>query len=1736
MIYTILIAINVIFLIFIAFSLRRKNFDIKQMKKLSDEDFVRTLLPFARRLRFTERGNGANISSLYGKIHKAYLQIENKVKENKALYEYEKWFYENNYLVKRFIHKQKLRNFSSLPHSDKEVRIISLARFIVNNSLGCLDFSRLDLAMNTIKNELSLCYGEIIQFNNAIGFALIEQIYILAERIIFHNNCKSVAERDYVVKKRLNSDIYNYFLLKNKEINIKAVKEMNKIGIDPQSIPYNYNLSLVESTNMAKCLFMALMKHETFISENLCLNYMNTDRILNVDNSYQNLSFNTKKSYYEIIEKISENLNVSEIMVANKLLELAKFNEINIGSILYDYTYCLKRLIKHNKLSKIPKIKKSISEIGYVFAILFSTVTISFGLYLIFENVIAAIFGLLPIVFIVEKLFNTIISNFTKNRILPQMNYQKIPYEYNTLVVVSEYISSKKQLSEAINHLIELRESNIDNNINFAMLVDFKSGESEKLAIDEELLPLFDELKDKQGYNIFLRKRTKEGKKYVGLERKRGAIMALNRYLVTGNDDEFVFILNKNMMKPTFVMTLDSDNTLITGSVKEMINILAHPYNEKYDLINAHSKYNLYSIKSCYSKRFLYESGTDDYPIFSSFYYNLFGKDIFFGKGLYRLRTFYNKLEGILPSKKILSHDILEGAILNCGSGATIFEDAPESFLSERDRKKRWMRGDIQLLPFVRKSWKNDYNEKYKSNINSFYKYLIIRNGFSPLKELSMLIIGLLAIFVDMNLWNFFFILFLSPYIINEIKILQGLKNNTRIDCMIMRTFHNVYEMIEDFFMIVYYAIGNLYIFVKTLLRMIMKKNLLIWKTYYQSQKQKDFYYYIQEFLPVLISISIISFFSYLYDKFVIWILSYAILSFLWQMFMYILSKPIPTVNNDKKSKDELRVYAEKTYKYFKLMDTPNGIIGDNIQIKPFKGQSNKTSPTNIGYSLLAEISAYYLKFISAEEVVVNINKILNSIDKMQKWKGNLYNWYDINDFSLINKFVSSVDSGNLVACLMITKEFLESLKNDGAKLAIKLIYSTDLESLFDKSCNQFYLGFDEKTKKYEGHYDILASEARLLSLIYIALSGRCEHWRNLQRDYTPIGGNTLLSWSGTMFEYLMPDLFIKPPKSSLLFQTSKNIVDVQFRNKYKKLWGISESGYYKFDEELRYQYYAFGLNCLSLRSEIDKGIISPYSSVLALQYKPKAVIRNLRNISRIGALNDYGFYEAIDCSGEIRFISSYMTHHQGMIIVAIVNFLENNIFSKLLARNPEIKGAMNLLNERKSEYAYGYKVCHKPKKINSTKNEFYKYINDVNYRYQAFGLTNGSMSICYDILGNNFTKYNDIFINAYKNIFDEFNGGYFYVIDKNKKLYSPSYYPLQDKIEKYNVSYSDIEITLQNNEDGIREDICIADGINAIVKRLTFQNDNQKDIEIGYYMQLAINTYDGFCAHPNFNNLFINSFYDKTNNALIFQKRSIKKDGDLYVAFVVRGLKDIVVETNRFNILGRNGDESIPKYFLNNENEGIYPSMGDVLEPAVAFRGTFDNKENVCQIITLIAHNKEELNLLLPSLPEDFYAFAKESSRLKFKINAFTNEILGEILYARYSNNLLNFVVKNQLQKEFLGLNCNNKSVMFVYDDNKNENFVKLLKTINELKIFGFSVRLMIYYKENFKETQKIHIEDQLKSFFIRDYCIVEKTKENDILFNLAFVVIDSNLNFSTNKIRENIYRKIKSEPGKLK
>ncbi|MBR6812407.1 MAG: hypothetical protein IKM51_03445, partial [Oscillospiraceae bacterium] len=427
-------------------------------------------------------------------------------------------------------------------------------------------------------------------------------------------------------------------------------------------------------------------------------------------------------------------------------------------------------------------------------------------------------------------------------------------------------------------------------------------------------------------------------------------------------------------------------------------------------------------------------------------------------------------------------------------------------------------------------------------------------------------------------------------------------------------------------------------------------------------------------------------------------------LGFVWlisPLTAYLYSRPRKKAKAIDKSKtDWLLSQAKMMAAYYEdtMTEKTGWLPPDNVQLKPWKGTAMRTSPTNIGLALLAIVSANILGLWDDDKAAELIDRCLKTVLKLEKWQGHLYNWYSLVTLEpLAPGDISSVDSGNLCACLVAVKEAMRTLKSPEAESAAlaaeQLIEQMDFSPLYDREQSLLKVFVRPGENVSSGCYDLLASEARLAYFTAVAL-GKADKriWHALSRASSKAGGlRPLVSWSGTMFEYLMPRLLLTEYDGSLLDRSGKDCVKVQRSAAGKDgLWGISESCYYSFDETLDYRYKAHGVQALALsRCRSGEKVISPYSSFLALETAPGAAAENLLRLESVGAGGEWGLCEAVDLTpsrgarGRGAVVSCFMAHHLGMSLASVCNYLTDGALRRLFLSDSRIRAWQILLKER---------------------------------------------------------------------------------------------------------------------------------------------------------------------------------------------------------------------------------------------------------------------------------------------------------------------------------------------------------------------------------------------------------------------------------------------------------------------
>lgn len=392
----------------------------------------------------------------------------------------------------------------------------------------------------------------------------------------------------------------------------------------------------------------------------------------------------------------------------------------------------------------------------------------------------------------------------------------------------------------------------------------------------------------------------------------------------------------------------------------------------------------------------------------------------------------------------------------------------------------------------------------------------------------------------------------------------------------------------------------------------------------------------------------------------------------------------------------ELLGWAKATWRYFETFCTAGEhyLPPDNVQTQPPTGTAHRTSPTNMGFALLSALSAHALGVDSGRGLAL-AEQMLTTMEQIPRWNGHFYNWYHTCTLRPMPPlYVSTVDSGNCAAALLAAANALRGWGQGAlAARAQALCDGMDFALLYDPQRRLMHIGIDTGSgKRSEGYYDLLESEARLTSYFAVARGDvPREHWRALSRaqvQHERYRG--CVSWSGSVFEYLMPELFLPPQRDSLLWESAKFCLRVQRRRvRAGQPWGVSESAYFALDSALSYRYKAHGCAALAMQPDMDRELVlSPYSAFLALAVAPRAAVRDLRRFAARGLLGQYGFREALDCTrartgGGGQIVHCVMAHHQGMSLLSACNALCGGQVQRWFLADPAMRAHMSLLSER---------------------------------------------------------------------------------------------------------------------------------------------------------------------------------------------------------------------------------------------------------------------------------------------------------------------------------------------------------------------------------------------------------------------------------------------------------------------
>jgi cyclic beta-1,2-glucan synthetase len=561
----------------------------------------------------------------------------------------------------------------------------------------------------------------------------------------------------------------------------------------------------------------------------------------------------------------------------------------------------------------------------------------------------------------------------------------------------------------------------------------------------------------------------------------------------------------------------------------------------------------------------------------------------------------------------------------------------------------------------------------------------------------------------------------------------------------------------------------------------------------------------------------------------------------------------------------------------------------------------------------------------------------------------------------------------------------LETLARQSDELA-----AMDFSFLFDPARDLFSTGFNVTERRCDaGFYDLLASEVRLCSYVVIALGQVSQdHWFSLGRLLVAARGQPILvSWSGSMFEYLMPLLVMPNFKNTLLDHTCQAAVQQQidYGNMRGVPWGISESGYHRTDADMNYQYRAFGVPGLGLKRGLAEDlVIAPYATAMALLVAPVKACQNLQRLAAEGRAGAYGFYEAVDYTpahlppdATSATIRSFMAHHQGMSLLALVNLLRDYSMQRRFMACPALKAAELLLQERVPKTAAN--VLSEDLKLEESRTfagdgeaVMRVFTNPTPPAPEIHLLSNGRYHVVISSAGGGYSRWRDLAVTRWREDATRDCWGMFvYLRDvATGEFWSTAYQPTLRATKGYEAIFTQARAEFRQRHAGleIHTEISVSPEDDVELRRITITNPSSvaRVIELTSYAEVVLATPAADAAHPAFSNLFVQTEFARKSSAILCTRRARSQEEKPPWLLHLMGCQggdhgEISYETDRSRFVGRGGTLARPAAMQN--VSPLSNTAGSVLDPIIALRRAVTLAPNESTTICLVlgvAENRE--------------------------------------------------------------------------------------------------------------------------------------------------------------------------------
>ncbi len=1256
---------------------------------------------------------------------------------------------------------------------------------------------------------------------------------------------------------------------------------------------------------------------------------------------------------------------------------------------------------------------------AYLGVIAAATVAVAYGLVAHAEEhastvwlVCIALLALWPASEAVIAVLHRLISESLPPQRLPRLAFvDGIPTEHRVLVVIPAMLADPQGIKALVRQLELHYLANSENQAQFALLSDFSDApaqhqESDRALLDAAVAAL-DALEWRHaqtapplhGRRFLLLHRERVWSKseqcWMGWERKRGKLEQLVDLLAAPSAGAAAarspFIDLGDRSRPAagtpYIVTLDSDTGLPSGTLRALVGVAAHPLNHPcvdaerqrvvsgYGILQPRLTTPLPERRTATPFHWLFggQTGIDPYSAAASeIYQDVFAEGSFTGKGLLHVAAMHAVLSNRLPQGLILSHDLLEGSIARCAAvtDITLIEEAPMHSDVAASRMHRWTRGDWQLWPVLLDGRRFD--------LLAIHRWKMLDNLRRSLVAPLSVALLLVCVFTGAaSPWAALALVaaaFGAGPLLGAIAGLAPARDDLALAYFYRQAVAEVVRaaggMLWGLLLLLQQAMLLLGAIGSALWGLLVsRRGLLRWTTAAsaQSAARNDLPGLVLRHWPATLTAMALG--AALWWGGARWpVLGVALCALwagapLWTWWGSRHWHDTGAARAGTRDREYLHGVAQDTWQFFARYVGPQSmhLPPDNVQFTPHVMVAHRTSPTNMGLYLLSAACARRLGWIGTEEFLGRCEQTLVTMGRLERHQGHFLNWYDTQTLQpLAPAYVSTVDSGNLCGHLEAAAGACDELLHSAAGADCNAVQAqrlralgaqchalamqADFRFLYDRQRRLFHIGYNVQEGQLDkSFYDLLASEARLASLWGIAKGDiPASHWSALGRPFYALGTRLALrSWSGSMFEYLMPSLVLQEPEGSVLERAARTAVREQqaFASRHGVPWGISESAYAASDHTLAYQYAPQGVPRLALRrTPSDELVVAPYATAMAAMFEPAQAADNLRRLERLHARSDMGFIEALDFTAERQVggsecvrVQTCMSHHQGMALVALANVLLDGVPRRWAAQRGRLGAVESLMHERAPREVSRLQAPERMRSPRARSSAATTIVLDVVPSDSALQptllLSNGRYSVAVRPNGAGWSRFQGADVSRWRDDALRDTYGSFVYLRRHGRggvgaPVSLTQHPAPDPQARYQATLHSDHIHLHAQWRDLRSccTVWVSPEDDIELRKVQLWNATSQPIVLDLLSMWEVSLLDARAdeAHPSFANLFVHAGWDSADQALYFVRRPhIEHQTPLhavhFVAHADHAHSPVLLQTDRAAWLGRNREASHP-------------------------------------------------------------------------------------------------------------------------------------------------------------------------------------------------------------------------------